>query len=978
MSNLSLLKKISAFLLCISSMVNAQTTFPFETTVPAQWTTQAGILRVNGEHYKKGIQSLRWQTKGKSVLTVIPTTYATSASNCVYFQLYSPTITNDEVKVDFYNEMNLMRTLTLAINFKGWREVCRSYKEFENKTPTSITKILITLIPKNLSETRTLYFDDVNLNDITPTSRVIGSQWINDYSYFEKNANKENLLVYSNPIDIEATTPTDNELSSLASLRNNSVFNLTPKVGTSTELSAAAAYAQGLNIVRNSDGSVRGTPVPLRSTDINDALMTRLTRHLEVLAADGSSSNKLFNKLLDHLLDQGFAEGISYNMFPSNYGMVREIPKRLFNILPSCNSTQKEEMLKLCKWIIRYGELYEPQNVYLSRLNSDVIYNYCLQFMKAALNQPTDILAVRELKAFKRYMDRNSEYTSSNNGFLKPDGTGFHHNTHYPNYMYAYRTYTQFMYYLKSSSFRVERGSYDRLKKAVIAQYIMSNNSTTSDFTDKHYLPLSLSGRAGNITLNSFTRSDFENLISVGADLYGHQDDELANAYNYFFKTNKYSVAIARSYDGFFTYNFSPMAIYRQNNWVASMRSPTTKFWGSEIYSGSNRFGRYESNGTLEILYPNDITNSGYPTSLSGWDWNVVPGTTTVHYTSWTDMMPGQNTTARFDQYTKTKNYSGALSWGDFGLFSADFDQRETWGSQRYTPTNLAFKKTVLAIDQILIDLGSNISAPGSYDDSMITATNLFQNITYTNKTMQVDGANVNPSYSFTLAENTPHTLLSPVGTGYIIPKGNDAVNVLYGSQNSPNQNGSDVSKPATTVTAAKVYMVHGVKPNDKGYQFVAVPAATARTLSKLAAKVNNGEIYQVLKADSFMHAILYKPKGIMAYSFFNATDAISFGFVKGITTEALLMHRKAAGSDNVYEFAIANPNLNPTSDPLYGWVSCPTTTVLSLAGKWDLKNAADGVGLLSSTDLETKIQINLNQGEPRYFSLIQLKHNER
>ena len=62
------------------------------------------------------------------------------------------------------------------------------------------------------------------------------------------------------------------------------------------------------------------------------------------------------------------------------------------------------------------------------------------------------------------------------------------------------------------------------------------------------------------------------------------------------------------------------------------MRCPTTKFWGGEIYSKTNRFGRYQAHGTLEIMYDGAMENSGFPKKdndnsttkeTGGWDWNV-------------------------------------------------------------------------------------------------------------------------------------------------------------------------------------------------------------------------------------------------------------------------------------------------------------------------------------------------------------------
>lgn len=43
--------------------------------------------------------------------------------------------------------------------------------------------------------------------------------------------------------------------------------------------------------------------------------------------------------------------------------------------------------------------------------------------------------------------------------------------------------------------------------------------------------------------------------------------------------TDKYDIEPAKV-DGYYQFNYSPAGIYRQNNWVATMRSATTQFWG--------------------------------------------------------------------------------------------------------------------------------------------------------------------------------------------------------------------------------------------------------------------------------------------------------------------------------------------------------------------------------------------------------------
>lgn len=947
--------------------------YNFESSaVPAAWIAGQGELAINEEHYKEGSRSLQWKTAGQSQLNIsLESSYTTTAKSSIYFQLYSSEITNDLLEVELFNSSNvLLRTMTIKINFKGWREICRYYTEFSSSINVTVSHLHFTIKPSDINVQRTLYVDDVNFNMSKPTLRLIGNHWVEDADYFPEE-DKVNLLFYNYPVDIPETTPNEEELSALTNLKTISALQLTPKAGNATELSQAKLYAESMNIIRNSDGSVRGNPVSLRSTDLTEDIMLQTTRYLEVLAADVTSA-VLFNNLLDHLLDQGFAEGLPFEVQSNSYTAARDIPSSLFKILPKCNERQKEEVLKLCKWLVQYGHIYLPEDIYMYNLNADIVYNYSVHFMRMALNQPTALKAIRELKAFKRLYDRYATYTPADFDMLKPDGTGFHHGTHYNSYMYAYTTYASYLFYLRNTPFQIELASYNRFRKAFISYYLMMPCATD----DNRYMPFSLCGRKPGSLKASIKSTGFANMIAAGDALYGTVDNEARAAYNYFFKTNTYSTTTPIEYNGFYAFNYSPLGVYRGNGWVATMRSPTTKFWGTEIYENTNRFGRYQAHGSLEVMYDGDLTKSGYPEleESGGWDWNIVPGTTNVHFTSWREMMPVKNTTARFAQYAVSKNFAGALAWGKIGLFAADFDQSDMWGSQRFTPTNLTFKKSVLAVDELLISIGSEINTSGDYSSNMKTATNLFQSVIYSDsQPLSVNGTLVSSTYNTTLDANHQHTLISPTGTGYIIPQGNDALEVVYGIQTAPIHTGSDVDSPGTSLTVAKAFLNHGVKTNGKSYQMVVVPAATPQSLTKYAAQVTNDSLYEVLSSNSRLHSIYYKPKGIMTYSCFEPQQDISIGLLRATTAEGLLMYRENIDIENAVDFAVVNPSLRPEGEGAnFSWVEKTTTMIITIAGKWSVQFMVQGVEVLSADDTQTQIQIELEPGMPRYFTLLE------
>lgn len=967
------MKNLFVIFFVILNVLGVQSqSFLFEaTSAPAAWVATNGTLAPSAEHFKEGTQSLCWETSGKSVINISFTSFIASTGNSAFMQIYSPDMTNDTIKIEFLYYATVKRTANFLCNFRGWREFNRAYIEYASTLSSSISSVRITLKPTNQA-TRKVYFDDVNFNYTTEASRVAGSQWILDKAFLI--ADTSSLSLFANQADIPVTNPTTQELADLNALRL--ALKRTPTSGTATTLAAAKAYAQSLNIVRNADGSVRGTVINTSASALTTTFMTDISGKLEVLAAAGltdATTLALFQDLLDHVLDQGIAEGCNFELASNNYTPSRAIPASFLDILPACTAAQKVEVLKLVRWMSYYGMMYYSQSTYLANQVSDVIYLFTPHMLGVVLNQPDDATAIRELKAFKRYLERNTEYTPGGRDILKPDGTGFHHETHYNNYMYAYKTWAEYMYYLKGTQFRISTEAYQRFKKAVVAVYTMG----TLDVGDTRYNANSLCGRNpfGSGMQIQFSKDLFDKLILIGGDCLGTTyDQDLASAYNYFFKTTKYNVA-TKNYDGFYQYNYSPAGIYRKANWVATMHAPTTKFFGSEIYSGANRFGRYQSHGALEILYSGSLAVSGYPTNGTGggWDWNVIPGATTVHYNSWQEMMPNKTTTDRFDQFSKTKNFSGALSFGDCGMFAVDFDQVETWGvSQKFTPTNLTFKKSMYAFDNLIISIGSGISSSGTYDAAMITATNLFQNIiSASSGNFLLNGMVITKPNSTTIASTTDNWLITTQGTGYFIPQGNDPIEIRYNDQTTPVESGADYAAPTTTSTAAKAYLNHGVKSSSKSYSFVVVPGTTSTAMQTLAAQMSNGggSVYQIHAQNSAIHALTYKPLNITAYSFFGAAGNLAFGIVKSCTAENLLMDKFDVETGRHY-FAICNPNLKPLADATYGWTSSASQTTLTLLGEWLPVNQVSGVTFSSPVSGQTQVTITMSNGEPIYFAV--------
>ena len=969
-------KYIFLFFLMNIIVLSFAQNFSFEEPdVPADWTVTGGdALSVSAEHFKDGSQSLCWTTNGNNSLKVTFASFLTSTSNGSRLQIYSPAATNDTMIVEYFSALNLLRRkANYLLNYKGWRDFNRKYTEFSNSNSSQdIVSVKFTLKPAT-SGTRKIYFDKVDFNATVAADRVIGNQWVLDKTWFAGNT--EPLTINNFNRDIPVVSATSQELTDLNSLRTT--LARTPASPTLTVLVQTRNYVDALNLQRNQDGSIKGKVIENFPELLTLDSMTNIATRLEVLASDYSKNptnttiTARFSNYLNHLIDQGIAEGCSFAIASNNYTPSRDIPAKILNAINACTPEQKVELLKLVRWFTFYGNMYYPESTFKANLNSDVVYLYLPHIMADAIFYPDDNVAVREIKTFKRFIERNTEYITGGDDILKLDGTGFHHGTHYNNYMYSYQTWVEYINYLKGTQFRISLDAYNRIKKAVVSIYRMATN----DANENRFFANSLAGRnpyVGGQKLY-FTKALFQNLISIGGDCMGKaMDEELAAMYNYFYKSNLYSVTPLNQ-EGFYQFNYSPAGVYRKNNWVVTMRAPTTNFWGAEIYNSANRFGRYQSHGTLEVMYEgSSLAYSGAPTNNTGggWDWNMPQGATVVQYTSWQDLMPYRSVTGRFDQYTKTKKFAGALAWKDCGIFASDFDQIDTWGSQAFTPTNLVFKKSMFAFDGMIISLGSNISSSGTYSTSWLTTTNLFQNIvTGVNGGFIVNGTSVVKPYNTTLTSATDNWFLTPTGTGYFVPKGNNDIVVKFDAQSTPKEDGSDYASPTTSVTAAKAYLNHGVKPTGKNYSFVVVPGTTVNDMQTLASQMQNngGTIYKINSQTSTLHSITYLPAQINAYAFFGATGNLTVGRVKSANAPVLLLEKQDIANNKI-SFAASCPDLNPVSDPLFGWRSSSRVVDFVLDGEWQLQKPFDGIVFTTPVNGQTNVSITFNDGEPVYF----------
>lgn len=946
-----------------------------------QWSTVNSTLSLSKEHRSEGTQALCWDTKDGGTLTVSVGEF-TIGSQSAFFEIHNSQPCDDQITIDYLDETGkAVKTGHISMNFKGWREFNRFYSDYANKNTATITDIRFTYTGKNAGNTK-IYLDKVNFDASNSSNWKVLYQdlMMPDLEYLYKDR-VQLLKAYAAGQNKVINEPTAQEITDFEKLKTA----LATVPTTTVTMKTLRSYLSSLGLTRNEDGSING-PALGGSEELTIDIMIDISQRVQALAAHAKKGDQeakgLLKDYVDYILDQGIFydfERLTY----SHYGSVDGIPAGFIAAMSEYTEEQRKEMIKAMTWMLEANMVYADDDYLVSWMNADYLCNYFKHLFALAVAPTDQKEAIQNLKDMVRFMELHTIYTPAGREVLKVDGTGFHHDTHYNAYMYAYKAWCNYIYTLKGTCFQVKKDAYERIRKAIVSMYLMAVKGANR--TD-YYAANSLCGRHPYTDGGGIVPSEawyVDRLIEGGGDILGSKYDmELAAFYNYFFMTDKYDIEPAKV-DGYYQFNYSPAGIYRQNNWVATMRSATTQFWGTEIYTTSNRFGRYQSHGTLEVMYDGGPAVCGYPLETApnatgskmsgGWDWNVVPGATTVHYTSWKEMMPRKGTEGTYCQYSK-KDFSGALAWGQYGIFGTDFLQSDDWGGQQFTPTNLQFKKSVYAFDGMLISMGSGISAKGSYGDDMITATNLFQGIDHEGISgdLVVNGQVMAPG-----AENITNNseqdvwLVTPQTTGYFIPKGNDPIVIKHANQTAPREDGSDVTGDMNTVMAAKAYIDHGVKPENKEYLFVAVPGTTPEKMQQLSAKLagNGGDIFKVEAQNDKLHALTYKPQGITAYTFFGAVDGLSFANVKSSDSELLLMEKVDTGAKTI-SFAAANPNLRPKTHDLFKWIEQETNATIIVKGEWKLQKAVDGVSVTTLADGNTQVSLHLEQGEPIYFTL--------
>lgn len=970
--------KLSVLLITtLLSVAKLQAQPDLENTVPPAYKAAKGTLSISSNHYRLGSQSLKWEWKAGDTLIIDlneeEEAYVNANLNVWAYSHFEMWVHNevagkDTFDVKFINyEGDDQFKFRFNANFEGWRRLLRSYKydmiKIRNNYHAPAWNVDKFYVIAPLKGSGSIFLDNVQY--MRPTQRKHSDRVMPD---LHQLANSNTSLLSSDfRYTLDTITPlvaavpaTSSQLSELNIIRariRSRGLELDGGSPTPTEITNANTKYQNFDIQYNND-VIRGRVV-IEPQDFSDIFYVYIRDF--VYNNSSNSKTKAIN-LLKLMLDNGIAGGSSTWFAGGSSGYAdRDFYKALINAESFIDEQLKYKLWDWLKWSTDINLGWHPNSNGL--FNTDNLHVLFNAFNCIVLLSPSDNHAIQSLHLLKRYLDKFLAIQKGDSDGLKPDGTGFHHNAHYNSYMYGFGTViSSLLPILNGTSFNISQQSYQSLVKVVYAQALMSNKIEYSNST---------SGRHPFDNIIAFYSRDYTNLAITGGSLSGRPYDATVAAMQKRLYTGNplFSETEAEPFPtGFWQMNYSPLALFRKDNWCTTIKGINKYFWGTESTEARNRYGRYQSYGAVEVMYEGGLAASGF--AESGWDWTKIPGTTSISLpfsTLGSSLIVHEYNQLGFAggvkfETPKEKTASDKILrdlHGNYGMFGLMFQQSAA--SSNHDPS-FVFRKSYFCFDDKILCLGSNINNANSSP----TITTLYQNsLSSASSPSVINGSNsTGLSVSEVLAGSSDHWLIDAYKTGYYILKGN-SISVKRGSQTTPNDSGSGATATGNFATA---YIDHGRSPSSAKYAYVMVPNTTIGNMNSLAQDMKDAvqQPFKIIQQDSAAHIVEENATAVYGFSFFLKNSNLNNNpFVKANDVPCITMMRK---SKDTLRISLVNPDLNLVDNE-----STAIPINLTLHGTWakipgaENKNAT----VISSEQNETIIEFVSSDGMPASIILI-------
>ncbi|MCW3806392.1 chondroitinase family polysaccharide lyase [Plebeiibacterium marinum] len=936
---------------------NAQDYLQLEGEVPSNWESSDNTLSISTTHCKLGSQSVKWEWNPNSNISIKSPLGLANACNTykggMMLWIYNENAKNNELLFEFMNSADVVQYyFTYHIDFVGWRACWIRFDEdmLGVKQDKNLTSLRI--VAPNTSSGGTLYFDRMKfpatrINDrVTPDAQL-------DYINPEMNANHWSALWhwYSN-YQFELALPqavTSEQKDAFGEIRQRITANIKGNPVSASRITEIRNEFADLNIQKQ-DGVISGAAF-VSADEYVKANGDKRFNDLDALVYDIAKAwyhtqengfDQYFIDILDWLYDQGLVVGSGLGT-NHHYGYeFRGFPKSIWlmqDVLKSSGKfDQAFEMIQYWTGVQEVRQLPEVENFQgIVDAWNTIIPGRLLAIM---LRDDSPEL-VRDMQSYVSWMDAVMKPSVGLMGGFKPDGAGFHHGMIYAGYMNGgFGGLSEILCYLGNTPFNLSIESRNNLRKALDVHMWYSNlRSIVNSVCGRK--PMNQDLGTGAINAYAYLAKASDPVDRDAAAQYMRLTKYKKELYDEFVTLG---ITAAQAPQGNKSINYGALNIHRRDNWMAAIKGFNNIVTGTEIYTSNNRYGRYQSYGTIQILgtgSPVDAVSSGY--SLNGWDWNRFPGATTIHLPYELLDYAGGNINERSDEET----FAGACTMGDNGIFGMILDENN---HVNYTDDFVA-RKSVFAFDNRIVCLGSGIS---NGNTQYPTETTLFQvALSNTSESVMMDN---NALSSFPLEKDvvvsSPVTLMDTKGNGYYIPSGSLTVSKM--NQESRN----NINKTVNYGDFATAWLNHGKAPVNKGYEYAILVQSNHSALQNFSTLMQQDNApYSVIRKDNVAHIVYDKETDTYGYVCFEPNVDISDLLISQTSYPCLIMTKQ--GEDNKVKLVMTDPSLNmPTPDALVSYEEVRERRVqVTIKGSYQLASPNSSCNIISNDNNTTILE---------------------
>ena len=933
----------------------------FEEEIPCNFkSSDKQELALSSSYYKEGSKSLEWKFSPNSILDIpSESVFTLEGDNGITLWIYNEKPQQDSLRFEFYSPNgHVSHHFGFRLYAAGWRACWISFKHMQgDKQDKKIAGYRI-IAPNRTGRVfiDRLTFPVKKINDRTtpdlqmPTNNSLTYRdlwhWCRVWQWEQYQ--------YDLPLSESLTTDEKQELATVEA-RLTAILD-TPKA-PKKGISKAYSTFKAANIRPSSNGFT-GAPV-VAPDELNrrkgELSWNDLEDMLSGFAYDAyynhsAQSAKNYFLVWDYAINQGFAFGSGMGT-NHHYGyQVRKIYTTAWLMRDAIwKAPNRDNILSA---LIFWSALQETRIPFQYGRDEllDSWHTLLMAKTVSALLFVDERERARALAGLSRWLSGSLQYSPGTIGGIKVDGTTFHHGGFYPAYTTGVLAMVgQFIALTSHTRYVPTMEARQVLKSAFISM---------RNYCNIYEWGIGISGRhpfGGSMKENDVAAFAY---LALAGDLSGESntfDHHLAADYMRLCNNDtpeaiyfrKEGITPAKAPQGFFVYNYGSAGIFRRNDWMVTLKGYTTDVWGSEIYRKDNRYGRYQSYGSVQIMgYPSRKA-SGF--DENGWDWNRLPGTTTIHLPFDLLDSPLPGTTMAHSK----ENFSGSSSLeGKNGMFAMKLMERNL---KNFTPDFVA-RKSVFCFNNRMICLGTGISNSNA---SFPTETTLFQSTFQKGKSdIYVDGKLKDVPFHQELNDGKRHCIQDGYNNYYLV--NGDNVQIQIARQDSHHEK----TRAKTQGTFASAYINHGAAPQNAGYEYMVLIQPSPKELDAARRKAP----YQILHKDSIAHVVIDKQTGITAYAAFETYLPQKDKLFLSIPAETMVM-QKQSGSNLL--LSVCDPNLNisekafTTKEP-----SRPIEKKLILKGQWKCKTLQEDV-TVEVGQTETVLPVTCRHGQPIEFILL-------